>query len=245
MRINRALNLVLPVYDDAEPRLDPEGKSIPPDPIYWVYSIPVSREIFERYWKSMSKALVDLATDGMGNMGPRLGLLSLKSAAEELGDWEDSEDNRGAVRLGVENGFLPEVRRLTSIIAPAQTGGWRSVPLDVAIQQKTVSDEDLDEIMGTVVFFTCTSLVAPRRRVEAILIGQLSRFEAQLTSLTTTAFAASLRTSTPGGSSGKPDQEAQGEGSPPAQESNVMKITPGQGMVTAPDGEVRPLSLPA
>ena len=114
MRLNERLNLVLPV--------DRDGTTV------YVHSTPISREVFERFYLPIAKTLAKVGTNDLGMVsGPRVAALILKDAAKECGMWEGEQ--------GVERGLLPEIRRLTNVVAFGPDG-WRPFPFDKAISEK-------------------------------------------------------------------------------------------------------------
>lgn len=182
MKIDRRLNLVLPVETDSG--------------TIWVHSTPISRETFERYYRVITRTVADIADDHIANLGPIVGFLAMRDAARALDDWDGPD--------GVEQGLLPEIRRLTNVIAPsAENGTWQPLPFDVAVQRGVLDDNDQRDVLGAVVFFICVSATAPPRGAAPILNGMFGRWGGQITSQHSTGFANSLPISTPGVNSGE------------------------------------------
>lgn len=180
-RIDRNLNLVLPVERD-------DGSTA------IVHSTPISRDIFELYYRPIARVLSDMANDGLAHLGPRLGLLQIERSAKALGEWEGEN--------GVEQGLLGEIRRLTSVIVPKPEGGWQAVPFETASNQSLLSDEDQREVLAAVVFFICNSAIVPRKALKDVLNFAFLPFGAAFTSQTATAYAASSEISKLAGNSG-------------------------------------------
>ena len=173
--INRRLNLVIPVSTDS-------GTA-------FLHSQPISRETFERYWKVLARTHAAFFSQGLGIVsGPSVAVLMLKDVAEEMGVWGGSD--------GVQNGLLNEMRRLTNLIVPGQD------PIPLANAAGKVSDEDLRDAEGALVFFTCVSAVNKRNQVQGMIeaAGRLWDFRPELS--TATELAGSLRISTEAASSG-------------------------------------------
>ena len=171
MQINKALNLVVP--------LDGGG---------YVHSTPIGREVFETYFLPISKTFSGIFAEGLNVLaGPRVASLMLKKVAVDMGVWDGV--------AGVGNGLMAEIRRLTNVLLPTESG-WQTVPLDVALSRQMISQDDYAEAEGSIVFFICISAMHKRSLIEPTLAGMCSLWESQITSLNCTEFASSLPTST-------------------------------------------------
>jgi hypothetical protein len=179
MRINKALNLVVPLSDE-------KG---------WIHATPVSYEIFEKYFLPISKAHATIYKEGLGAIaGPRVAYLMLKKVAEELGMWEGED--------GVENGLMNEVFRLTNVIVTGAQG-WVTLPLYEAIRQEKLDDEEMLEVKNTLVFFILASFMHKKTDRELSLRLMTSLYGGQITLLTCMEYVASLPISTTEESIGK------------------------------------------
>lgn len=182
MRINKALNLVIPV--DWE-----KGGQI------FVHSTPISREVFEQYFIVISKTFAAIFSQGLGAVaGPRIAYLMLKKTAEDIGLW--------AGPAGVGVGLMAEIIRLSNVMMPDKNG-WKSIPLQSAIDKGMLDSETIAEIEGELVFFTCVSMMNKRNQVEPIMETVNGLWGSQTTSLNSTEFMNSLRISTEEESSGE------------------------------------------
>jgi hypothetical protein len=171
MKLDRKLNIVVPLETSA-------------GDIY-VHSTPISRQIFERYYKPIARAYAAMFSEKFTvYSSPKIAKLLLKDAAQELGMWDGAD--------GVEKGLLPEIRRLTNVIMPGQNG-WQTVPFDGA---KMLDEDDVAEVENILVFFTCISAVAPKSDLKTMLGMTSVIWKTQDTSLNCTDFASSLPTST-------------------------------------------------
>jgi hypothetical protein len=181
MRIDKRLNIALPIDDD--------GTTL------WVHSVPISREIFERYWEPISRTMVRMSGVA-GNAAPRIAALALKDVATELGQWEDRRDptTKEITRPGVERGLLAEIRRLTSVVVLGDAGGWQTLPYDVATQQGKIDPETAAEVESFLVFFTVASWMNQKSDLP-VLYETIGLWRARAVSLTSTEFASSLPTS--------------------------------------------------
>lgn len=196
MKINEALNLVVPILKD-------DGS------VYgYVHSIPISRSAFEANYLLLSATFAAIFNQGLGEMaGPRVAELVLRDAAKVRG--MDPEP------------LLNEIKRLSCLIQPG-AAGWEMVPLHEAGARKLLDDDDLAEVMGAITFFSVAWGTMPRQRARDILPGAAKMWGAELSSLPPTGWIASLQTSTATASSGatepltpqvpaaSPDQPASG-----------------------------------
>jgi hypothetical protein len=174
MKIDKSLNLVCPVESD--------------DGVYYVHSTPIGREVFERYFLVISKTFNALFSEGLQQIaGPRVAALLLKQIAMEIGAWDGE--------TGVANGLMAEIRRLSNVAVPSPAG-WVTVPLYDALSKGYLDQRDVDEAEGAIVFFTCISLMCKRKEADFFVRGMCELWSTLTTSLSTTAYAASLPTST-------------------------------------------------
>lgn len=181
MKIDKKLNLVVPV--------ETENGSI------FVHSMPISREIFDKYVFIISKTLSVLYDEGLTVFaGPRVAATMLKNIAVERGIWEGDE--------GVEKGLMNEIRRLTNIVSVGDQG-WVTSQFYDAAKSGVIDAETIAEVEGNIVFFTCVSLMHKRKEVPELLQGMNEIWGTQNTSLNCTEWANSLPTSTAEESSGE------------------------------------------
>ena len=88
-----------------------------------------------------------------------------------------------------------EIRRLTNLLVVAD-GRWQMVPLEQAIAQRMLSIDDLSEVENALVYFIVCSAMHHRRLLANILPGAVKLWGAATSSLSCTAFLASLPIST-------------------------------------------------
>lgn len=175
MKIDEKLNLVIEVEGD-------KGS-------VWVHSTPIGRETFKRYYLPLAKAFSKIYKEGLDvTSGPRVAAMVVEDVSRELGIWEGEG--------GVENGLMAEIRRLSNVIVPGDKGGWVSIPLESALNEKRFSEEEAAEVENAVCFFIVASAMHSRSDRKVALLGMTSLWTGQITSLSSTEFAASLRTST-------------------------------------------------
>lgn len=180
MRIDKRLNLVVPIEGDS-------GTT-------YVHSTPISRETFEKYVFPISKTLSVLYGEGLTVFaGPRVAALMLKQVSQTAGMWEGDE--------GVNNGLLTEIRRLSNVVLMGESG-WETVPYQDAVSKGRLDADDIAEVEGQIVFFTCISCIHRKREIPLLLDGVAEVWSTQSTSLNVTEWANSLPISTADASSG-------------------------------------------
>lgn len=176
MELDKKLNLVIPVGDA------------------WVHSTPILPEAFARYYLVLGKTFAKIYTGGLGQIaGPRLAMHVLRDVARDLGG--NDESLRAASLADVENGLIAEIVRLSNYVSLTPSG-WASVPLQEAISQNTIDEESRDEVLNAVAFFIVTWAMHLREVRVAIIESAISLWSGHLVSSNSTAFAASLPTST-------------------------------------------------
>lgn len=175
MKINRKLNLVVPIYQG--------------DDVLYVHSSPIAPVIFEQYFDVIAKTYAEIYSGGYGiASGPRIAYMLLKRVSGDR--WED-----------VQKGLVAEIVRLTNVIIKGDRG-WETVPYQEALDKKRIELEDISEVNNALVFFTVASSMHKRIILAGILDAALGLWGAQTTSSNCTEYASSLPTSTPGESSG-------------------------------------------
>lgn len=174
MRINKKLNLVIPV--------DSETGTI------YVHSTPVAYEVFEQYYLPLSKTFANLFSQGLGVLAsPRVAYLALKSVSEEMGLWNGSS--------GVFAGFVNEFIRLSNV-AKIGANGWETIPLHVALQKGVIDEEASREVLSAITFFTLVVLMNRPKQAEVMMEAVNGLWQTETTFLDFTEFLTSLRTST-------------------------------------------------
>ena len=175
MKLDKRLNLVIPV--------DTETGAI------HVHSSPISREVFEANIFIISKTLSVLYEEGLTVFaGPRVAATMMKRIAVERGMWEGPE--------GVENVLMNEIRRLTNVVMPGDSG-WTTIPFHDAVKNGLIDAETVSEVEGNIVFFTCVSFMHRKKEVPALLQGMNEVWDTQNTPLNSTEWMNSLPTLTP------------------------------------------------
>jgi hypothetical protein len=205
LRIDRRLNLVVPIYGEEVPKLGDnnlpvmqDGEPVMEAPVVaYVHSTPLPADVVDRYWMVLAQTNTAIFSRGLGVFGgPSVALRMLKSIAQEQKAWDDD-----AGQVGVKRGIVDQIERLTTVAVPSE-GGWQSVPLAVAVDRKFISEEDKAEVENAIVFFICASEL-PRAQRKGIVSAGAALWGARTSSSNSTEFIASLKTSTATGSSGE------------------------------------------
>jgi hypothetical protein len=171
VKINPKLNLVIPVETDGG--------------LLYVHAVPISNEVFERYYLVISKAFSAIHREGLGDVaGPRVAKMVLLDVAARLGTLED-----------VQQGLIAEINRLANVLVLG-SGGWSPIPLHDAMRDGFLSAEDISEVENALAFFTVLSSMHKRKILDSILDGAASLWGALIVSSSCMEFAASLETST-------------------------------------------------
>lgn len=184
MKIDRKLNLVIPIYD-AE-----NDEKI----TAYVHSTPIPTAVFEMHWEVLGVTFNYFYSGGLGlAASARLASKALKKCADKLGCW--SGDG------GVEQSLLPEIFRLSNVVHFGKSG-WTSVLLHDAKKMGLISEDDLVVVESAIVFFTVFSSMHRRQELPSVLGAAYTLWGAQTTSLASTEFTNSLRTSNTSESTG-------------------------------------------
>jgi hypothetical protein len=185
MKLDRRLNLVLSVTRE-------DGTDL------WVHHTPIRREIYEQHFFVLTKMMAAMYEERLPPpMAARISLLMLRKIAKELG-----------VLAEVEGTLLPEVWRMTNVMVPTKgsngtAGGWTPLPLEKVLHDRLIDDEDGEEVKNHVCFFTAASWVHRKTELDEMVYPMLIGSGAQIVSSDSTAYLASLQTSTPAESSGE------------------------------------------
>lgn len=189
MKLDRKLNLVIPIERDDGTTLN-------------VYAQPLSKDVFEKYALVMAKTFTRIYAEKIAYMGgPRVALMLLKEVAEGTRrmdgstTWWEGPD-------GVEAGLLGEMWRTTTVLAPADGGGWEQIMYEVALKRDLLTEDDRSEVEGAITFFTVLSAMHRREERLVMLQAAAGMWRWQITSSTLPEFRNSLPTSTPGAGTG-------------------------------------------
>jgi hypothetical protein len=174
-------------------------------PAIWAFHTPISREVFESSYRLISgvNELLTAGNGGYSRSGPAIATLTLRDVARrDAAEWGSGSPNDP----GGAGAFLESIKQATMILAPSPEG-FRYLPVDVALQQNTISADEWREVEAALVFFTCAYSMLPAVTRRSVSIYLASALRGSITSLTLTEFAASLQTSTPAATSETPAAE--------------------------------------
>lgn len=176
MKIDRKLSLVIPV-DHLEKT-------------YYVHVTPISREVFEQNFLILSRALTMLYSScGPTPMNARLAMLYLKKTASEMAGKDESADS-------IILPLIQEMSRLSSVLVPNHQGvGYDILPWHQAIERKLFDEEDAREVENVLVFFMLSWHMHKKTELDDLSRLLIGLGVQEFTSLTPTAYAASLTTS--------------------------------------------------
>ena len=183
MKIDRHLNLVLKVERE-------EG------PLY-VHSTPISEQLFDKYFFTISKtyeALASVSGEYLLRMGPRVAARMLRRVAEADEAWDGP--------TGIKSGLVAEIRRLSNVLV-LSAAGWETIPLQEALDRKFFSQDEFSEIENAIVFFTVCSVSMKRAEANSILTTLFTALGDVVTSLNSSEYQHSLLTLKPGENTGE------------------------------------------
>jgi hypothetical protein len=158
-----------------------------------VHSTPISHEVCRDYFLILRKTYAQMIAQGLFPAGGSSSASLMMERIAKLDNvWEGVD--------GVRDGLMAEIRRLTNVVVPSPQG-WQPIPYEQALSQNMFDVEDVEEMEGAIVFFTCASLVFRGRRNSErlrMLLGVMEfQWHTRSTSSDSMAWAASLPISTP------------------------------------------------
>ncbi len=172
MYVNDDLNLVLTIKQD-----DNEH------PLVTAYHTPISRAVFESHYSILAATKSKLASKGtiyMMDSGPRIAAMTLRDEAKD--------DERPK-----DTALLAEIKRLTMIVSQ----GSEPLPVDSAIASGIIDDEEWQDTLSEIVFFTCLYALAKKAEKSRIADAIASVLNASITASPLTEYASSLKPSMP------------------------------------------------
>ncbi len=202
MTITDTLNLALPIRSAFIERPDPEnpGSTMTvSEPTLWAYHTPIGADVFAASYRIIA-ATKTAILGRLVESAPRIATLALHDAAVADAEEFGTKD--------ADRALLQEIRRQTFILAPG-ANGFETLPVDIAITRKIISDAEWSEVESILVFFTCGYAMAMPSR-QAIMANFLaSVLGGSMSSSPPTAFIASLPTSTTNATSPAPPSSPQ------------------------------------
>jgi hypothetical protein len=186
MQITDSLNLAIPF-----------GKGMV------AYHVPIDRGVYTANYAVLHATLAAMSKRGLHYLrasGPSIANLVLKDECKREAAERGEEDSSPAL--------LGEIKRLTTVLVPGP-GGYETLPVDIAIAQGKLDDEDWSELEASLVFFTCLVQTARRSDREMVAKSSASVMGGSITSSPITAYTASLQTSTNAESTQNPESSPQ------------------------------------
>ena len=178
MRIDKKLNLVIPILND-------DGTAV----VNYVHAVPLGADIIDRHFMVLGQTFSQIFTQGLGAAsGPGMAMRLLRKTAEVTGVWDGPE--------GVAETVVAEIRRTAMVMTRDPASGWQAVPLQVAAERKMISEDDRQEVEAAIVFFIVVSATLARAQRKQMLEVAADLWGAQLSVLSSTEYMSSLRTST-------------------------------------------------
>jgi hypothetical protein len=170
VKIDKKLNLVL--------SLDRDDQQI------YVHSTPISRELFNIYFKVIAKSFTEMYQVGV-MAAPRIAALTIRQVASDQGMDEGP--------TGIQ-GLFNELERLTNLLVPGPNG-WETLPLSMAKARKLINEDEYDEVINAISFFIVCSAMHKRDQIASILSLMNSLWGSQSTLLNSMEYSASLAAS--------------------------------------------------
>lgn len=184
MRIDKRLNLIVPIYSDEE------GSDV----TAYVHSTPLPEGVVDQYFMVLGQTYSAIFSQGLGLAGgPPHAMRVLRHIATERGVWNDDPATGQA---GVQRGLIEEIRRLTNVAALDKDGRWDQLPLQVAVDRGVLSTDDRAEVENAIVFFIVASATLGRAQRPGMLRAAAELWGARISSSTFTELVSSLKTST-------------------------------------------------
>lgn len=172
MKIDQKLNLVIPFESE--------------NGTFYIHSMPISIEVFERYHFYLAKAYSKIWNSGLGiQSAPRVSCMILRQIAKE----EDLTND-------IELGLIGEIKRLSNVVFLDKNSGWQNMPIDQAIKSDYFTKRELSEVENTLVFFTVNYHMSSYKHLNLILDMTCNLFGFQKSSSEISEFIISLQTST-------------------------------------------------
>lgn len=156
------------------------------------YHEPISRAVFEANYRLIAGTRAAIVGKGIAYMmdsGPRIAALTLRDEGRRDASEFGEKGNGGADSL------LGEIKRLTTILVPSARG-WDVVPVDSAINQGIIDEDDWSDAVAALVFFTSMYAMAKKVDRQRVAKTTASTLNASITSSSAMEFVGSLPTLT-------------------------------------------------
>ncbi|WP_430229713.1 hypothetical protein [Paraburkholderia tropica] len=202
--IDDNINVVFPVITERVTRKekddDGKEKDVYEDVVrIHAFHTPVSKAVFDQNFCLL--ASTKAAMEGKGRQylmsaGPRIAALTLRDEGRKDAESRGNVDDNGNPNEDDVRAFFAEIKRLTTILCPGQTG-WEMLPVDLAISGGKIDAEDWEEVESAIVFFTCHYSMAKKADRKRIAQATATFLRASTTHSPLSAYLASLPNSTP------------------------------------------------
>jgi hypothetical protein len=161
---------------------------------YHVFASAIPSRVARKYWQIINNAMGELHSSALeAKTAPKFAAEAVRSAARALGPMAEAE---------VEKNFIGEIRRLAMVVLP-KDNGWDEMMLDEAISKELLEDDEIDEILNLLVFFTAALSFYALSERAVVVSGAVALWNGRTTSSSFTEWRGSLPTSTPAASSGE------------------------------------------
>ena len=190
IKISEKLNLVIPLY---------HGNQV----YSYVYSTPISREIFELNHLLIAKTFTKIMAEGLGTIsGPRVAAMLMRDVAKQMDAQQQlaGVDRDDYVPAGTA--LANEIKRLTNVLVPTDKT-YEILPFEEALKKKLLDADDLSSVENALAFFTVSWAMLPRQTFESMIPGAIRLWGAELSSLSVMAYIDSLQTLTETDNSGE------------------------------------------
>ena len=171
MEIDGDLNIVVPIEDPIR-----------------AFSAPLPEAVFKANYRILSRANEEIFGRGMKSAlltGPRTAAFAIAEAGKSIAEEDGKEGDTGAAA------FLAEMKRLTTILTPTDSG-FDMLPVEQAVQSGKITADDWSDVLGAICFFMLGSQFETRRARAGLLQFLTKTLNCSLTSQNCGDFADSL-----------------------------------------------------
>lgn len=172
MKIDKKLNFVSTISRD-------DGSLI------YLHVVPFPYEVVENHCLLLGNMFNNFFSL-VGTVGaPRVAAMMLRKTLK-------AQQENGSIPAGTPT-IVDDIQRLATVIW-SDAGVWKSSPLDTALKQGILSDDEYREVEGEIVFFMVSSAIQKANLIVPTIGKALEMYSGQLVSLNATAFKDSLLT---------------------------------------------------
>lgn len=206
MHIDENLNAVFPVVTSRITK-QVDGKDVHEDVVrVHAFHTPISKAVFDANYRLLAATRAALSGKGshyLMSAGPRIAALTLRDEGLRDAESRGYLDDYDKPRDDEVKALFAEIKRLTTILCPGPNG-WEMLPVDAAVSNGKIDEEDWEEALSSVVFFTCHVAMARKVERQRTAKSTASFLKASITSSPLSDFVASLPKSTHAETSAKP-----------------------------------------